>query len=227
MGEATEREVVKGRLLDAWIEDLRSDREPRVLPEMQALTAAELEEVMQLARWYKASFYPSRAPVTGIDSLVAKLREKVYQDRLSDFEQVREVAANSATFEGALRAARTRLGVETRVLEQAYSLSSGLLRQLESGQVPPHRVAVEKLAALLRGLRFSHQIVELIRRSCLQWAETAYGTAQTQLGRIDPSVSDAERFKLLQDAAEGTDEGLVREVERIRDYCESLERRLA
>lgn len=226
MTEDVEKEVVKGMILDAWIEDLRSECDPRTMPEMKTLSSEELEEVMRLARWYKASFFASQSIRTNVDSMAASLRERVYKDRSSEFAQVAKISADAATFGSALQAARTRLDVEPDVLEQAHSLPGGMLGQLEAGRVPPHRVAMEKMATLLQGLRFSREVVDLIRRSCLEWAVSAHGQAQTQMGRIDPSLGNAERLKLLQDAIGEADDGLAKELERIRRYCSSLETRL-
>lgn len=226
MSGGMDREVMKGKILDAWIADLRADCEPRTMPEMKMLSSEELEDVMRLARWYKASFLASESVQTSVDVMADRLRERVYEDRASEFVQVAKISADAVTFGSALQAARTRLDVEPDALEQAYSLPGGTLGQLESGRVPPHRVAKEKMTALLQGLRFSRQVVDLIRRSCLEWAVSVYGQAQTQMGRIDPSLTNSERLNLLQDAAGQADEGLAKELEQIRQYCSSLETRL-
>ncbi|OGO52534.1 MAG: hypothetical protein A2148_08550 [Chloroflexi bacterium RBG_16_68_14] len=226
MTEDAESEAVKGMILDAWIEDLGSDRSPRTIPEMGTLTPEELEELMQLARWYKASFFASQSVQTDVDSMAATLRERVYEDRASELELVAMLTGNAITFGSALQAARARLGVEPEVLEQAHALPRGVVSQLEAGKLPPHRVAIDKMVVLLQGLRFSQQVLDLIRRSCIEWAASAYGQAQTQLGRIDRSLNNVERLRLLQDAAGEADEGLSKELDQIREYCNTLEARL-
>lgn len=217
-----EEEALKGRLLDAWIEDLRNDRPPRALPGMEELTPDVREEVLRLARWSKATFHPSQVPDSEVSALAKSLREGVYGKRQEEIRWTDQLIAQGKGFGASLRAARLHLDIDARALEERCTLSEGHIAHLESDQLPPHRIAVDKMLLLLRHLRFSGNIVDVIRRSCLEWAAVAYGREQTQLARIDHTVSDSKRVELLQNTSRDTKDALEREKRRIQQYCQDL-----
>src|SRR5438045_2738722 len=98
--DVREKDEVKGMLLERWIEDLREDRAPKSLPEMQLLTPEEIGEVLLLARWYKASLYPTE-PRIDVDDLAASLRAAVMQDRAASQSVAADLVETTPTF-GAL-----------------------------------------------------------------------------------------------------------------------------
>jgi RNA polymerase sigma factor (sigma-70 family) len=227
--DAADREAVKGLLLEAWIDDLRQDRRPRLLPEMNSLTQEEIAEVMALARWYKGSLHPTELDAHALNGVTSSVRSRIAQARAKERQAAEAIVAEAPSFSTLLQTALRHQGVNLQAVERTQALPARTVQQLETGQLPPHRVPLEKMVALLRGLRLvSERVVTLVRQASIAWAEQSYGQPQTQLGRIDPTLDEEERGQLLREtSAAGGDDGLGGELERIEAYCRTLAGRLS
>lgn len=77
--EDAEKDKIKGMLLDKWINDLKHDRAPQWSPELRELSSSEIEEVMELARWFKGTFYPGQVTESEISAVNNTVMQKVAQ----------------------------------------------------------------------------------------------------------------------------------------------------
>ena len=222
--DAAEKDAVRGLLLDRWLEDLRQDRAPSPLAAMKLLSEQEIEEVLELARFYKATLYPGTVSSVDVDRLGARLQEQVLREQVEAHQEAAAAAEEASSFGAAVVGARTKRQINAHRLEEAIGLPAGTVRRLESGELPPHRLALDTMVALLRALGLaSGRVVELIRWASLAWAEAAYARPATQLGRTDAQLEPGERRQLLEAEAHASDAAeLAAERERIEQYCQAL-----
>jgi transcriptional regulator with XRE-family HTH domain len=224
---SVEKEAIKGRLLDLWLEDLRSERRPRMAPEMEQLTNEEIEEVMELARFHKAALFPTRLEQGALDGLASTVLSRLSQQRADEHRAVEEATAGAASFSMALQAAREQRGVGREALERSLGVMKGALGQLETAELPPHLFPIERMARLLQIVRLnSGRIVESIREASLTWAREKFAQPQMRLGRIDPDASAQEHRELLEGSSGGDAAELAEEVGRIDAYCDALAAKL-
>lgn len=222
--DATDKETIQARLLDYWITDLRQDRQPRVAPEMALLSAAEIEEVMHLARQQKAIFSATDPDAvrtkTSLNTTIAQITARLREERDAGAKLAEEARSFGTLLQGAIVSCDIRVSD----LEGALAAARGTVARLESEELPPHRVALPTMLSLLRALDLvSDRVVELIRQASLQWTQAAYSGPQTRFGRIDPQVTDAERARFL--AEDAVDEDSVQrdiELQQIERYCREL-----
>lgn len=226
--DRTEKDAIKGRLLDLWVEDLRSDRRPRIAPEMEQLTNEEIEEVMELARFHKAALAPTRLEQDTLDGLASTVLSRLMDRRAEEGRMAEEVAAGAGGFNATLQAARERRGIGEQVLERTLGVPNGLIALLESGELPPHRFAIERMVRLLQSLRLnSERIIDLIRQASLAWAQNTFTRPQMRLGRVDASASEQEHRESLAGSVGDTDaDEFTEEVARIETYCQTLTAKL-
>lgn len=222
---AAERDLLKGKLLDAWLEDLRNDREPRKPPVSFSLSAEDLEEVMRLARWYKAMLFPSAPPhPRSIDELPSRLAERALQARADEADEVQSIVSRAATFAEAIRESATRLGIDLRNVEAACALPKGTFGHLLAEEIPPHRMSLEKMLVFFCALRLPVAAVALLRRASIAWAHGSFDRTQTRLGRIDWAIDNSRRSELL--GADDAAAAFTKELERIDAYCDALRSRV-
>jgi hypothetical protein len=127
--DASDTEAIKGMLLDHWIEDLRQDKAPTPLPEMDQLGTDERAEILELARWYKGALYaqdPS-SPREGADEFALRLRNDVLHVRAEERRAAAQLASAARTFGAIVRDARTRRNVDLLALERTLALPTGTL----------------------------------------------------------------------------------------------------
>jgi hypothetical protein len=228
--DASEREAIKGKLLDRWIEDLRQDKAPTLLPEIALLSPEERAEVLELARWYKGSLYhQSSDSQPNVEALAKGLRDFVLNEQEAEARQAERLVDAAPTFGALIREACTWRTINPRSLEQALKLPTGTINRLEVGELPPHRVPVESMLPLLRGLRLeSGQVVKVLQETSITWANAAYNQAQTQLGRTDAGLTSEARRELLSEGHHDERANqYVQELTTITRYCDELARRLA
>lgn len=217
-----DRDTVKGELLLLWLEDLRCDREPRICPEMQSLAPDEIREVMSLARFLKAAEWQSEVSVD-LDKYARTISERVLLRNVCEAQHTAQLIQSSPEFPDMLREAINSLSIDRRGLQESLALPRHTLSDLESGRMPPHRLPLDTMLKLLRAVRAdTKDVVSLIRRSALRWANSTYQRGQVQLGRVDLSLSDDTRVRVMRD-----DNGvLAQEVARIHKYCDDLAAKL-
>lgn len=215
-----EREELKGKLLLLWLEDLKSDKEPERYPEMTSLTQSEIEEIMSLARFIKGTFYPSETLPADIGDYAKRLATRAFEERREQLELNRAGIQKAANFAELIQATINSLGIDRTALQDSLMLPRLTMSDLEAGKMPPHRLPLDRMVRLLFALRLaSKEVVELIRKSSMAWASIVHGNSQTQLGRIDISIKDEERRRLMEDRGD-----LAEELDRIQSYCSTLSR---
>ncbi len=225
----SEKEVLKGLLLDRWMEDLAADRQPSILPEMNELSQQDIAETLALARWMTAAVNPVIPALSESEAVATKVRARI---RRSDDHQQHELmnAMHQATsFSGLLLMARRIRQIRSSDLERQLRLPIDALTGLENGTVPPHRIAVDSMIALLRALRIATEnVVELVRQSGREWAVRVYSQPATQLGRIDDQLQAEQRRALLaEDTESGEQSAQLRdELAHVEQYCQTLAARL-
>lgn len=222
--EFPDKEVLKGMLLDRWLEDLQVDRVPTVLDEMQHLSQEEIAETLALARWL-AAMTPATPTPTEVESVAANVRARIRCDEEQQQQALTDTVEQATSFGGLLVTSRGIRQLRPAALERALRLTSGTLDNLEKGVLPPHRIPVDRMVALLRALRVATaEVVELIRVAGVEWASRVYSHPTTQLGRIDSQLGAASRHDLLAEAtAEGDQRAeLIAELDVIERYCQSL-----
>jgi signal transduction histidine kinase len=74
-------EAIKGRLLSLWLDDLWAEKRPRMAPELHDLSNEDITEVMDLARWCKATYAPTVLTDEALADLKARAREAIAQAR--------------------------------------------------------------------------------------------------------------------------------------------------
>jgi hypothetical protein len=74
--ESPDKEVLKGMLLDRWLEDLEADRAPSFLDEMHQLGQEDIAETLALARWLTA-LIPATPTSTEVESVAATVRAQI------------------------------------------------------------------------------------------------------------------------------------------------------
>lgn len=222
--ESPDKEVLKGMLLDRWMEDLHEDRAPSVLPEMQQLSQHEIAETLALARWLAGMSAPSPTP-TEVESVAATVCARIRREEEQEGQALAEAAEQATSFGGLLLTTRRIRQLRSTDIEQTLSLPTGMLDNLEKGVLPPHRIAVDRMVALLRSLHVaSIGVVDLLREAGFEWANRVYNQPATQFGRIDSQLSTDSRHALLSEATAMGDHRaeLIEELERIERYCQSL-----
>ena len=213
-----EREALKGKLLLLWLEDLKNDKKPGLYQEMKSFTPKDVEEVMSLARFMKGNLYPNENMPVDVDNYAKELAKLVFKERNDQFEFNRAAIQKSATFSELVANTIELLGIDKTALQRALTLPRATLSDLELEEMPPHRLPLDTMVRLLVALRLaSKEVVELIRKSSNDWALKVYSCGQTQLGRIDISLSGNERRELMKDQG-----NLDREFDRIAHYCSRL-----
>ena len=225
---AADKDAVRGLLLTSWLADLRQDRAPQPLPEMELLSATERAEVLELARFYKATLYPTPATGIEVDRVGSRLKGRIQQEQLAARQRTASLLQEGVPFGRVIQAARQDRQINARRLEAAIAVASGTVGQLETTEMPPHRLPMDKLVALLRALGLaSHQMVGVVRQASLEWAQRVYAQPATQLGRTDAEVTDEERRQLLEDGEAGADQAaLAGEVASVEQFCRALSSRL-
>ena len=228
MMDAEEKEVIKGMLLDRWISDLRQDLTPTVLSEMEHLTPQEIDETLRLARWMAAALAPVTPPIAEADAVAATVLAQI-QSETKQHEILSDVVKQATSFAGLILTARSIRKVRIPELERALRLREGMIEGLEYAKIPPHRVPSESLVTLLRALHVAAiDVVPLIRADSVQWAQSAYSQASTQLGRVDTRLGAAQRYLLLAEAAQhdNPQRELAEELQQIEQFCEVVAEQL-
>lgn len=225
--QSPDKEVLKGMLVDRWMEDLRQDRAPSILPEMQELSQQEIAETLALARWLGA-VDPVSVQSAEVDSVAAAVRARVRRDDEQQGQALEDAIEQATSFGGLLAVVRRVRQVKAVDIERALRLPNGTLENLESSTVPPHRIPIDTMLALLRSLHVAtSEVVELIRQAGIEWVSRVYNQPATQLGRIDSQFVDM-RHHLLTEATAQEDQRaqLAEELDRLEQYCRSLAARL-
>jgi hypothetical protein len=216
------REELKGRLLVRWLEDLKSEKEPGLYEEMSLLSPAEVEEVMDLARFAKANFYPGDGLSDDVGSCARVMSKRFAEELARQIEANRAVVRSARSFGELIRTIVKSLSIDRSALRDLIKLPNSVLRDLETGQLAPHRVPLQKMVRLLLILRLTcEDVVELVRKSSLEWTNSVYSCTPTRLGRIGLDVSADERARLLRDPAAAS--GEQREIE---EFCSGLAKAL-
>lgn len=217
-----EREELKGKLLTLWLEDLKKDKEPGRYPEMEALTQEEIEELMGFARFIKATFYPTEALPADIGSYTKNLAAATLRDWAKQSELAKSAIKNAGSFGELVRQTIQSLGINKAALEESLAVPRLTFSELEEGKMPPHRLPVNTMVTLLYALRLgTNEVVNLIRRSSLEWTNKMYASGQTQLGRVDFSLKSEEKQELMKGHPD-----LAAELEYIERYCSTLSKSL-
>lgn len=222
--ESPDKEVLKGALLERWMEDLRQDRAPSLLPGLQQLSQQEIEETLTLARWLTA-MTPASPTVSEVDSVTASVRARIHQDDEQQGQELATVVEQATSFGGLLLVARGSRQLKPLDIERALRLPSGTLTKLENAVIPPHRIPIDTMLTLLRLLRITtSEVVELIHQAGVQWANKVYAQPASQLGRIDSQLDIESRGHLLAEATAQEDQHaeLAEELESVESYCRSL-----
>lgn len=220
--DAEEKEVIKGVLLDRWISDLRQDRTPTIMSEMEHLTPQEIDETLSLARWMAAVITPITPSVAEASAVAATVLAQI-RSETKQHEVLLDVIKQATSFAGLILHARSirKLRIPEEV-ERALNLREGIIAGLEYAKTPPHRVPSESLLTLLRVLHVATiDVVPLIRADSVRWAQSAYSQTSTQLGRVDPNLGAEQRYQLLIEATVHDDpQGeLAKELQSIEQYC--------
>lgn len=216
------REELKGRLLVRWLEDLKNEKEPGFYEEIDLLSPGDVEEVMELARFTKASFYPSEGLADDVGLSARAISKNFAEDVARQIEANRAAVRNARNFGELMRTIVKSLHIDQSALRDLIKLPNSVLRDLETGQLSPHRVPLEKMVKLLLILRLTcEEVVELVRKSSLEWTNSVYSQTPTSLGRIGLDVSTDERARLLTNRAAAS--GEQREIE---EFCTGLARAL-
>ena len=212
------REELKGKLLVRWLEDLREEKKPGLCEEMNVLSPTEIEEVMSLARFAKATFYPNEVVHDDMGSFARNVSKRFSDEFKKQIEANTVAIRNARSFGGLVRTIVRSQGIDHSALRDLVKLPNSVLSDLETGQLSPHRISIDKMVRLLLTLRLaSTEVVDLVRKSSLEWAESAYGRTATRLGRIDVGIGADERTRLM-DGEAGTSE----ERQRIEEFCSGL-----
>lgn len=222
--ESPDKDALKGMLLDRWMDDLRHDRSPSVLPELRQLDQHDIAETLALARWLTA-MPPTMPTPAAVDSVVAAVRARIRDDEARQHQALGEAVEQATSFGGLLLAARGVRQLKSSDLERSLKLPSGTLANLEGASVPPHRIPLNTMLRLLRALRIATgDVVNLIRQAGVEWASRVYTQPVTQLGRIDSQLDAQSRYRLLAEATaqQNQQEQLAEELERLEVYCQSL-----
>jgi hypothetical protein len=218
---AEPREELKGRLLVLWLEDLRNDQVPQRHPEMALLSASDVEEVMDLARFIKSSFYPSAAMPRNMECFTEDVSRLLSLERAKEEELSRSAVENARSFADLIRQMIVLFHVDKSALRELLNVPASTLGELERGELPPHQLPVEKLIRLLCALRLtSVSVIEVIRKSSLDWAEASSHIGSERLGRVDGKIADEERAGLMDEQGEP----MAAEVGRVEKFCSALSR---
>jgi hypothetical protein len=212
------REELKGRLLGRWLADLKDEKEPGLYEELNFLSPTEIEEVMDLARFAKATFHPSETLHDEVISCAQVLSRSLSEDLAKQIDANRATIRTARNFGEVFRATVKSSGVDQSAMRGLVKLPNSVLRDLETGQLSPHRVPLEKMVKLLVILRLTgEEVVDLVRKSSLEWANSVYCRTPTRLGRVGLEVSGDERARLLSDQAAASDEQ-----RKIEEFCSGL-----
>lgn len=217
---AEPREELKGRLLVLWLEDLRKDQVPQRHPEMSLLSTSDAEEVMELARFIKGSFYPS-ATTRNMECFTEDISKLFSVEQAKEEEISRSALENAASFADLIRQVIIFFNADRNALRELLNVPASTLSELERGELPPHRLPVGKMIRLLCALRLtSTGVIELIRKSSLDWAEASSHKGSARLGRVDEKVADEERVQLMDEQGEP----MAAEMARVDRFCAALSR---
>lgn len=191
-------EELMARLLSAWLEDLRHDREPRPSDLVERLPAEKSAEIMDLARWYKAVLYPTSGTAANVDTLAANIGKRVMSTRQTEAADVAESVRAASSFDEILRSAAAQLHIDLANLEEACGLAKMELLQVAAGTQPGHRLPIEAMVRVFRGLRLPTAAVDTLRRSSLEWAKSQAREAQVQLNRPSAAAAELESTRDLE-----------------------------
>jgi hypothetical protein len=220
---AEPREELKGRLLVLWLEDLKNDQAPQRYPEMGLLSTSDLEEVMGLARFIKGSFYPSAAMPSNMECFTQDLSKQLSAEIAKKEEMGRSAIENAASFGELIQQTIDLFHVDRSALRELLKVPTTTLGELETGELPPHRLPLEKAIRLLCALRLtSTGVIGLIRKSSLDWAQASSEKSSAKLGRIDRHIIDEERVELMDQQGEP----MGAEAARVERFCSALSRAL-
>jgi len=227
--DAHDLEALKGMLLDRWVEDLREDRPPSVMPEMGLLSQQEIADTLGLARWLSAAINSTAPDATESDAIAASVRQRVRREREQQDQALTVAVQQSADFGELMQTARRVRHLRAQDIERSLRLPRGALLRLEAQTIPPHRIAVETMLTLLHALRIAtDDVIALIRQAGIEWINRAYTQESTQLGRLDRRVGSDDRRQILTDATANSEQPAQRaeEVERLQKFCDTLAARL-
>jgi hypothetical protein len=206
-----------------WLADLRKDKQPGLYPETQYLSPSEIAAVMSLARFVGKTLYPGEALPLVLRDYRRRLMERIGEEQARQTEHSRKVLQESASFGDLVRRTIDALEIDRSVLRESLTIPQLALSELEDGSLPPHRLPMDKMVGLLAALRlWFREVVDLVRASSLRWADEKYGSAQTQLGRVDISLKSEARREVLQDEPD-----IAKEAEHIETYCSGLAKLLS
>jgi hypothetical protein len=213
-----ESEEIKGRLLVQWIEDLKNDKKPGYYLESENLSESDTEELLELARFLKAAVFPSTNPVGETADHAANLRIMAQREYNDQVAANRILAEKMSNFSELVREAASSQRVNMQALQNSLGIPGSVYDEIQSGTLPPHRLPIDKMTRLLFALRLGFKdVVSVIRKSSTQWLIRDYSKDQTQLARIDATLSNAERRNLMEARGDGAGE-----VNRIENYCDRL-----
>lgn len=219
------REVLLGRYLSEWVDDLRNGKSPQVGPRaLEDLSEDELRELLATARFTKAVSYPAEETLGESDAIRARLQQTLYEVRERQLVHGRALVASSTDFGQCLREARTSLGLSTDDIARGCAIPASLLEDVEQGRRPPIRVSVAKMTNLLQRLYIAvEEAAELINTSTERWARQTYPRIQEQLGRTGKEKSEAQRRTLMEGAGiQEVGGSLERELDRSKEYVAAL-----
>lgn len=220
-----QREVLLGRYLSGWVDDLRHGKSPEVDSRaLEDLSEDELRELLAIARFTIAVSFPAEEISEESDAIRSRLGKTLFQAREKQLASGQNLVASSTDFGQCLRTVRTSLGLSIDDISRECAIPGSLLEDVENGERPATRVPVAKMANLLQKLYIGlNEAVELINTSTERWARQTYPRMQEQLGRVGKDKSEHERRELLERAGIQDVEGsLERELERASEYASAL-----
>jgi hypothetical protein len=199
-------------------EDLKGEKEPGLYEEITPLSPAEVEEVMNLARFAKAAFYTSEVTYDDLGSFARDVSRRFSEELGKQIEANKVAIRDARSFGGLVRTVVKSLDIDQSALRDLVKLPNSVLRDLETGQLSPHRIPIEKMVRLLLTLRLTcAEVVELVRKSSLEWTESVYNRTATKLGRIDLDITGDERTGLMDGQA-----GASEERQKVEEFCSGL-----
>ncbi len=221
-----EKESIKAKILARWLDDLRNDRQPEILGDINSLDDSDIEEILGLARGMKAVMFPSSLG----DKEISEIREIIMAKIASEQEQYmseRTLAVQQAKDFGQLISSLIdKLGIDKNEFVSGLGIHEQVLIDIETGKTPPIRLPIDAMLTLLNGLGITTKnMLDLIKHSTLNWISRTYSASEMQLARIDFTIKDWERRLFLETSKLESDE-LKKELQRLAKYLNKIEQRL-
>lgn len=215
-----ERDELKGRLLSLWLDDLKQSKALGLYDEMKSLSKSEIADVMRLARLAGATFYPNSVSSIGLQNHAKRLAKYAFDQRSNQINLNLAAIQKAPRFGDLLKHVVASSGINSSMLGSSLNLPGSTLSDLETGELPPHRLPLDTLTKILMALHLlSKETIDLIRKSSQEWAYRVYGSTSTQLGRVDVGLKGEDRRRVMEDQGD-----LSKELERIETCCVQLAR---